>query len=114
MLMLNATVAETDDGFLVEDVPCISYSFTFLGGAIDPSVFHNYSEFMKRKWLEEVEMNVNSHERLIPASLGDFAAELIKSTALKIWADPAWLPGTPQAESLVVALHSLWAPSSSS
>ena len=68
---------------------------------------------MKRKWREEVEVYVNSHERLILTSLGDFTAKLIKSTALRIWADPKWLPGTPRTESLVVALQSLRAPSSS-
>ena len=80
---------------------------------IDPSVLRNYSEFMKRKWRDEMKVYADSHERLILASLGDFLAKLIKSTAVRFWDDPNWLPGTPRTESLVVALQSLRAPSSS-
>lgn len=58
-------------------------------------------------------MRNDGRERRILASLGDFTTKLIKSTALRIWDDPTWLPETPRTESLAVVFQSLRDPLSS-
>lgn len=49
---------------------------------------------------------VDGRERLVLSKLGDFASKLVNSAALRIY-DPAWLPRTPQKDSLTVALQTV-------